>query len=165
MSPNNRANCGMMRILVQCLSAISLVALLILLSPSTTWASEFSPKDSGIYITHEKIEIPGISMMSWFGEKLRLASTQTLKARTFDGNNVGIEMTAKCPKDGTFSVTLYRKMSGSNRLRYVGTATFKRNGFTKAVWENVGSGIYQFVCTKSPDGTVVTSSDVAIYSW
>lgn len=72
-------------------------------------------------------------------------------------------MTASCPSSGTFIVSLYRVVNGRGTL--VGSASFKRKGFTKATWEGVGSGTYRFVCKKPADGKLVTSSDVAMYSW
>ncbi len=100
---------------------------------------------------------------SWYGDSLNLLSTQTFQDRYFDGRNVGIEMTASCPIDGSFTVSLFRISNG--RASLVGSASFKRNGFTKATWENVGSGTYRFLCKKTLDGKRVTSTDVAIYSW
>ena len=104
-----------------------------------------------------------VSSRSWFGGTLTLVTEQTFVPHNFDGSNVGIEMTASCSVNGTFTVSLYRSSFLGNSL--VGTAAFKRNGFTKATWEGVGSGTYYFVCRKSADSKVVTSSDVAMYSW
>lgn len=101
---------------------------------------------------------------SWFGSTLSFASSYTLPAHVYDGNNVGIEMTASCPVGGTFTVSLYRK-STTGSLGFLGEATFKRNGFTKATWEDVGPGTYVFSCSKSSDGAIVSSDDVAMYSW
>lgn len=101
------------------------------------------------------------SMRSWYGASLRLTTIQRFGPYYFDGNNVGIEMTASCPTNGNFFVSLERASTGGN----VGTATFRRNGFTKATWTNVGSGDYIFTCSKNKDGSAVASSDVAMYSW
>lgn len=99
----------------------------------------------------------------WYGDDLSLYTTHSFPELYFDGNNVGIEMTASCPSSGTFIVSLYRVVNGRGTL--VGSASFKRKGFTKATWEGVGSGTYRFVCKKPADGKLVTSSDVAMYSW
>ncbi|HIY51439.1 MAG TPA: hypothetical protein IAA43_05830 [Candidatus Olsenella avicola] len=101
---------------------------------------------------------------SWFGSSLSLSSSYTLPAHVYDGNNVGIEMTASCPVDGTFTVSLYRS-SATGAMAFLGETTFKRNGFTKATWEGVGPGTYVFSCNKSFDGAIVRSNDVAMYSW
>ncbi len=131
--------------------------------PQVASALDVSASPAKPIVSYERDDSTAdIASRSWFGGVLSLGSSQRFGPCTFDGNNVGIEMTASCPRNGTFTVTLYRINPIKQRI---GSATFKRNGFTKAVWENVGSGRYQFECTKSPDGATVTSNDVAIYSW
>lgn len=133
-------------------------------APHVALASEaadlvIEPNVSYSQLVETRIVLP----RSWYGDSLRLLNTQYLQERYFDGNNVGIEMTASSPSDGTFSVSLYRiEGEGSS---FISSATFKRNGFTKATWEGVGPGTYRFVCKKAADGKLVTSSDVAMYSW
>lgn len=103
---------------------------------------------------------------SWYGQTLSLLSRQETGASYYDGNNVGIELDASCPVDGFFDVALYRVDARNSRVTsFIGSASFKRNGFTKATWQNVGPGNYKFVFSKSNDGAVVTSSNVATYSW
>lgn len=101
---------------------------------------------------------------SWYGSTMSLITTYSTASYYFDGNSVGIEMTCSSQRSGTFSVTLYRDV-GSGSSQRIGTAAFNRNGFTKATWSGVGSGTYHFVMSKPNDGTRVTSSDVAMYSW
>lgn len=103
---------------------------------------------------------------SWYGQTLSLLSRQETGTSYYDGNNVGIELDASCPVDGFFDVALYRVDARNSRVTsFIGSASFKRNGFTKATWQNVGPGNYKFVFSKSNDGAVVTSSNVATYSW
>lgn len=97
---------------------------------------------------------------SWQGISFSFGTVYSTSSFYFDGANVGIEMYASCPVDGTFTVELYR-----NNYEFVGSAEFKRNGFTKAVWENVGAGTYKFKFRKTADGTSVSSSDASMYSW
>lgn len=119
--------------------------------------------DAAPTVSHSRLGAGVPSLLSWYGETLRLTDTHSFQRLYFDGASVGIEMTASCPVDGSFTVSLYRHVSGTAQL--VGSASFKRNGFTKATWEGVGPGFYQFVCQKPADRQVVTSSDVAMYSW
>lgn len=136
------------------------VSTIYLAIPQTVSATTSAGSTVAATISHDERSIWSRAFArSWFGGSLSLVSHQTLSSRYFDGNNVGIEMTASCPVDGMFSVSLLR--SGS----LVGSATFKRNGFTKATWEGVGPGYYQFSFSKANDGAWVTSGDVAMYSW
>jgi len=100
---------------------------------------------------------------AWFGSTMVLYTTYETSTHYYDGNNVGIEMTCSSNASGTFNVTLMRIEGNSSAS--LGTAKFKRNGFTKATWEGVGPGAYYFVMSKPTDGRRVTSSDVAMYSW
>lgn len=115
----------------------------------------------------------GRSLYSWFGSSLDMSNTTEMSGAThyYYGNNLGIEMScytkgssSKC--DTYFSVELHR-LTGSyyDVDEYVGSAAFKRNGFTKATWTNVGSGRYYFKFRKCPDGQSIHSDSVAMYSW
>lgn len=146
------------------LAAPLITCCLLMGCPRPALAHESSVISGDVVVSYERgVSLAGdLDARSWYGRKLSLASRQVIGPNSFDGNSVGIEMTASCPKNGTFTVTLYRMNPSKQRI---GSATFKRNGFTKAVWEGVGSGNYLFECTKSPDGAMVTSKDVAVYSW
>lgn len=159
----NTENLSVAHVLAKTLAVIGCALILVFTCVRTARASDVDASSTEIVISYERAD-PGIDAASraWYGRKLTLSRNQTFGPQTFDGNNVGIEMTASCPKSGSFTVTLYKMNPTKQRI---GSATFKRNGFTKAVWENVGSGRYLFECAKSPDGATVTSNDVAIYSW
>lgn len=113
------------------------------------------------------------STRSWYGSTLDMTGTAqyTGSVRDYDGSNVGIEMT--CYTTGSpsgcdryFSVELHRKSGAfDSRDDYVGSAAFKRNGFTKATWTNVGAGRYCFKFVKCADNQVLHSNSVAMYSW
>lgn len=95
---------------------------------------------------------------SWYGTSFSFSRRYSIPYHYFDGNNVGIEMDCSSKGSGSFSVSLYR-----NGL-LIGTAEFNRNGFTKAVWTNVGPGNYSFELVKT-DSASVKCSNVAMYSW
>lgn len=88
-----------------------------------------------------------------------LLTSKSLNAEHFSGQNMGVELTAQSPSSGTFTVKLYRGAS------YIGSATLKRNGCSRAEWTNVGPGIYRFVFSKPNDGKVVTCTGVRTFSW
>lgn len=104
-----------------------------------------------------------VAPYSWYGSTMNLVSTAFTASRYFDGSSLGIEMTCTSSMDGTFTVTLYKVANGQNVS--MGSAYFKRIGFTKATWQGVGSGTYFFGFSKTFDGTRVSSSDVKMYSW
>ncbi len=143
---------------------ILFIMLTLCLVPSLAKADEVgtSPVEVNVYSSPYEAPQPPLAR-SWYGESLYLSKQSKSGSYYFDGNNIGIEMTASCSTGGSFTASLYR-MNGAN-LSFIGSATFKRNGFTKATWSNVGSGTYRFVFTKTSDGSTVTSSDVAMYSW
>lgn len=100
-----------------------------------------------------------VSDRSWYGGRVSFSINASTNIRYFDGNSVGIEVQASCPTPGSFTVSLYR----GNAL--ISTASLKRNGFSRAEWRNVGPGSYRFVFRKSPDGSTVACSNVAMFSW
>lgn len=111
----------------------------------------------------------GVGAQSWYGSSLYLSATSySGQKRYYDGNNVGIEMTCSAAGgsacDSYFSVELHRKNSLLEDT-YIGSAPFKRNGFSKATWSNVGSGNYFFKFVKCSDSQSISSNDVAMYSW
>lgn len=111
-------------------------------------------------ITHEpSAETPITEARSWYGTSFSFSHWYTIQSNSFDGNNVGIEMNCSSKGSGYFTVYLYR--GGS----VIGSAQFKLNGFTKAVWTNVGPGSYSFRLYKKADGASVKCSNVAMYSW
>lgn len=146
------------------LAGAAAIALGLCLAPRPALASELIDGSVEPIMSYSRQADAGMpSPLSWYGDDLSLYTTHSFPELYFDGNNVGIEMTASCPSSGTFIVSLYRVVNGRGTL--VGSASFKRKGFTKATWEGVGSGTYRFVCKKPADGKLVTSSDVAMYSW
>lgn len=135
-----------------------------LLMPKIAYANELDGMQSRVTVSYDHSDSDfSITPLAWYGSTLNMLTSYTFPQKSFDGNSIGIEMNAHCQVDGTFTVTLYQ-IIGDASYR-IGSATFKRNGFTKATWENVGSGTYQFVCHKSADKAYVISSDVAMYSW
>lgn len=141
------------------LAALGLAPIL----PETSHAQELrSAMAVGTIVSYDiRDRMASRQSRSWYGTTLRLSSSGRTSTSYFDGNNVGIEMTCSSSKDGYFSVQLKRASDGST----VGTASFKYNGFTKATWTNVGPDSYYFAFSKQIDGAIVTSSDVAMYSW
>lgn len=121
---------------------------------SNTFSSQISSRASAYYST------------LYFGGH---GITKTIGAtRYYDGQNVSISMTASSSGSGSacdpyFSVELHRAHGIFND--YVGSAAFKRDGFTGASWSNVGSGNYYFVFVKCDDGKYISSSDVHMMSW
>ncbi len=115
-------------------------------------------------VTHVRIADPyAPSACSWYGGTLALKSSANLGPFSFDGSNVGIEMTCSSSSSGSFRVVLYRGNRVGDGTK-IGGALFSRQGFTKATWSNVGSGNYYFAMSNA-GGATVTSSDVAMYSW
>lgn len=137
-----------------------LVALFILmfLFPLKAWATD---GEYEVSVTYDDSNF-GVAACSWFGDPLALNSYARLGSYSFDGSNVGLELTASCAKEGFFTVTLLR-VSGASTVR-IGSAPLKSNGFTKATWSNVGSGQYMFEFSSSL-GSVITAPTVAMYSW
>lgn len=138
-----------------------LIVFLILLTsifPIKAWATE---GDVEVSVTYDDSN-SGVAACSWFGEPLTLNSYERFGRYTFDGSNVGLELTSSCAKSGFFTVTLLR-VSDASTVR-IGSASLKSNGFTKATWSNVGSGQYMFEF-RSNLGSVITAPTVAMYSW
>ncbi|MBM6816432.1 hypothetical protein H6A23_04525 [Olsenella uli] len=143
----------------------SLLALALAVGLETVWAlpaqAEGISDDVNIILSYE--QTAHAMPRSWYGSTMVLYTTFETASHHYDGSSVGIEMTCVSSSSGTFGVTLMR-VEGSSSAS-LGTATFMRNGFTKATWEGVGSGVYYFVMSKPLDGVRVTSSDIAMYSW
>ena len=110
------------------------IALLTSLFPIKAWATE---NEFEVSVTYDDSNT-GVAACSWFGNPLTLSSYERFGSYSFDGSNVGLELTASCAKTGVFTVTLLR-VSDSSTIR-IGYASLKSNGFTKATWSNVGSG-------------------------
>lgn len=102
---------------------------------------------------------PSFVTQSWDGTSISFAISYRLSARYFDGYNIGIKLTASCPINGTFTISLYRNSS------FVGSASVRRNGYSETVWTNVGPGCYSYYFSKSQDGATVLCSNIAMYSW
>ena len=144
------------------------------LAPSFAYATEAeNDKDVQLEVSYDPADGmgPTISTRSWYGSTLTLGKYDTSfkgATRYYNGQHVGIEMTCKTKgatsgKSKYFSVELHRK----NGLvdTYIGSAAFKRKGFTKATWTNVGSGNYYFKFVRTSDGQSIHSNDVKMYSW
>lgn len=117
-----------------------------------------------VVITDESMALPmPTDARSWYGTSMTLLTKTQTGQKYYDGNNIGIEMTCSSTTAGTFVVSLYRT-SGTS-AQFLGSANFKRQGFTKATWNGVGPGRYYFTFSKPNDGTIVRSYDVATYSW
>lgn len=139
-------------------------------SPNVALADEQDDQVE-IVVSHNPLESVKWGPMdcSWYGSSLYMYKTTSVTGSTryYDGSNVGIEMT--CSTGGTnacdsyFSVELHR-VSGLSDT-YIGSAAFKRSGFTKATWTNVGSGYYYFKFVKCSDTQSISSNNVAMYSW
>lgn len=138
----------------------ALLAGLMVFFPCAAFAAEI--ESAPVVISHVQ-ETQSISSRSWYGGEASLLFSYSTTPRSFDGANVGIEMTCTSTKAGSFTVELWRGSSRFSASR-VGTANFSRQGFTKATWTNVGSGTYFFVFTNSA-GTLIKCSDIAMYSW
>lgn len=103
----------------------------------------------------------GVQPFSWYGDSISLREgTKRLSTRYFDGNNIGLEMTCQAERDGSLTVRCYTA-SGV----YVGARYYPYRGFAKRTWPSKGPGNYYFLISKSKDGIVVSSSDIAVYSW
>lgn len=86
----------------------------------------------------------------------------------YTGKNIGISMDAECDTSGTvcdnyFSVELHRNTFPFST--YIGSEGFKRNGYTEAVWTNVGEGDYFFKFVKCNNGKWVSSDSVRMFSY
>lgn len=143
---------------------VFLSALVIVLCPFQTARADNFRTTSDPVITHSVTSVSkSVDMRSWYGSTMVLLSQAQTEPKTYDGNSIGIEMTCSSTVPGTFVVSLYRV--GSTSAQFVGSADFKRQGFTKATWNGVGSGRYYFLFIKPNDGYLVISNHVATYSW
>lgn len=140
-----------------------LLAMMLLLSfaPIDVLAAELP--EAEVEISHFATAATTSYERSWYGASLALSRTSYTPTHYYDGNNVGIEMSCSSEKEGSFTVTLWRSVTGNSER--VGTAMFDRNGFTKATWSNVGPGSYYFIFTKASDGALVYCRDIGMYSW
>ncbi len=104
-------------------------------------------------------EFPFPSSSLGMGHCFSFSTRYRLGTRYFNGWNVGIELAASCRKGQLFTIKLYRNGS------FVGSALVRRNGFSRVIWTNVGSGYYSCLFIKSYDGAAVSCSNVALFSW
>lgn len=70
--------------------------------------------------------------------------------------SVEVSIDSTCSINGSYTVDLLRNAS------VVGTAQFKRNGYTKVSWKNVPAGTYGLRLSKSNDGGIVKCKAVRI---
>lgn len=70
--------------------------------------------------------------------------------------SVEVAIDSGCSINGSFTVDLLRNAS------VVGTAQFKRNGYTKVSWKNVPTGSYGLRLSKSNDGSIVRCQTIRI---
>lgn len=86
-----------------------------------------------------------------------LVEKKELPRITVNKGSLSVAVTATCPKDGSFFVSLYK---GATNF---GTASFKRNGYTKATWNNLSTGSYTIRFSKTNDGVTVTCKEVIVF--
>lgn len=87
------------------------------------------------------------------------SSSIMFQNNSFDKSNIGIELDAVCPVNGSFTVELIKGAT------VIGEATLRRNGHSTAEWTNVGPGSFAFRFNKSSDGKVIKCTNVRSYSW
>lgn len=140
------------------------VAVLLVTSPRCAHAADLYSANNQIAVEvyTEPEDAPPrttTSDRSWYGESASFSLSHMMDEHYYDGSSVGIEVTASCPVDGSFTVSLYR--SGV----LIASASLNRNRFSRAEWLNVGPGRYSFRFSKSNDGATVRCSDIALFSW
>lgn len=88
--------------------------------------------------------------------------------RHFEGDGVGVSMTCEASggeaAEETFTVELHRMVLGIVDVP-VGSAVVPREGSAYITWDNTGSGDFFLRFVKAPDGQVVASDDVRIFSF
>lgn len=86
--------------------------------------------------------------------------------RYYSGRNISIEMdaytTGSNPCDNYFSVELHR--ADFPFSTQIGSAGFKRNGYSKATWKNMEPGNYFFRFVKCADNVTIKSNNVRMWS-
>lgn len=86
--------------------------------------------------------------------------------RYYSGRNISIEMdaytTGNNPCDNYFSVELHR--ADFPFSTQIGSAGFKRNGYSKATWPNMEPGNYFFRFVKCADSVTIKSNNVRMWS-
>lgn len=139
---------------------IAWIMAMVLFAPHVALASERGDTSRDAVVYTEVSDVPcRVEERSWYGSKFSFSTFYETSSHRFDGNSVGIEVTSSCPVSGNYYVQLYR--GGS----YIGRASLKRKGFSRAEWSNVGPGYYKFRFSKSNDGAIVSCSNVAMFSW
>lgn len=122
---------------------------------STTNITSATSQEEGV--AHQ-IGLPSVVGRSWYGTSFTVNDSYRIRARYFDGSNVGIEFNASCQTQGTLTIRLYRGSS------LIGSTTVSNKGFSKSTWNSVGAGNYAFVVI-SNNKRRVDCTNVAIYSW
>lgn len=149
-----------MRHIVANAAALILMAVSVFgLCPQQAAAQASIPMTAHIYETPMTKRPDNLVETLRINTSFALLTSKSLTAEHFSGQNMGVELTAQSPSSGTFTVKLYRGTS------YIGSATLKRNGYSRAEWTNVGPGVYRFVFSKTNDGKVVTCTGVRTFSW
>lgn len=118
------------------------------------------------------LAIPSMVFASSYSSSLSFDSNLHGQARSFDGQNLTMSIDAYSTTSGTtypassyFTATLYRYHSWASD-DYIGSASYKRDGYTSKTWSNVGSGSYYWDFSKAIDGWWVKadSGDVKMYN-
>ncbi|NTW29612.1 MAG: hypothetical protein HGA39_09680 [Coriobacteriia bacterium] len=112
------------------------------------------------------IAVPTAAYASSYWSSMYLLTAFDGGVRYYNGNNVGISMTASCASYSArcFSVDLY-KYRAWYWSDWMGSSAFPRNGYGSHNWFNVGSGNYYFHFTNWWDGAAVYSGNVHMYSY
>jgi len=119
------------------------------------------------------LSLPIVSLAaSDYYSSLSFDSTLKGATRSFSGGyNVVMEMNASsyrssgssAPASSYFSAALYRYHTILSD-DYLGTVSYKRDGYSLYYWIGVGSGSYYFKFSKAIDGWTVKSNNVHMYS-
>lgn len=111
---------------------------------------------SNITISYEMSEADVPTPYS-FSTSFSLKEKKTLRGVDVRGTSLTVAVSATCPKDGNYSVSVYK--GGT----HFGAASFKRNGFTRATWNNLVPGTYIVEFSKPRDGYAVNCTRVTVY--
>lgn len=153
--------------IISFIAALAMVVSMLIPNVSPVLADELSDQTRSV-VTTESLGSSSVSTYSSYESSGWFENTYKAPERSYDGNNIGITITAhnSVPThiNTTFTVTLYRKnFIGSSK---VGSVTFSRScsGETHT-FTNVGSGKYYFVFSKAGDGTREYLDYVHYYSY
>lgn len=109
-----------------------------------------------VVVSHTEEESETPSPYTQLSTSFSFAESKSLTRISVNKGSLSVSVNATCPIDGVFSVSLYK---GSTSF---GTASFKRNGYTKATWNNLTTGSYTIRFTKAKDGSTVKCTRVTV---